>query len=557
MNSRYALAGLILPLLLSTLASEEFSPGARTSGDPYIPAIGNGGYDVQHYDLTINYDPVANRMVSAADITIQATQGLSEFSLDLRGFTNATVTIDGIAAEVSRAPDKLIVTPAEGIVSNRVFHAVVAYSGTPAVITEPDNTRTGWIRIGGGAFVVSEPRAAMGWFPNNNMPADKATFDFHLTVTNTHVALGNGELASKVENPDGTATWHWHMSYPMSTYLATATVGRFDYEKTVGTASLGPNGPLEFYNALESAMSTTQKRTANTTAARQDEIIRFISDELGVPYPFDSHGVVVHRNGLGYALEVQTKSHFDQAVFFPGVLAHEIAHQWYGDSVGPASWREVWFNEGWATWWEWYWNNKQDGNPMTVEQQFTVNYGAGGDWSMPPANLPGAAQLFDYFPIYARPGMMLEAFRQIVGHSTFFAFQRALLTEYAYSSITEAQFITLAKRVAQEHSGFVESWLAKLDEFFQQWLHGTKAPTLSPAGFFRQVPPRLAIRSINPAQVEIAWPTNLVQFHLEVSDDLNGPSWTRVSLPPAVVGSQAKVTLDRPATHQFYRLQSE
>jgi len=557
MKSRFALAGLILPILLSTLAGEEFSPGARTSGDPYIPASGNGGYDVQHYDLTINYDPVANRMVSAADITIRATQGLSEFSLDLRGFTNATVAIDGVAAGVTRATDKLIVTPAEGIVSNRVFQAVVEYSGTPAAITDPDNTRQGWVRIGGGGFVVSAPLGAMGWFPNNNMPADKATYEFHITVTNTHVALGNGELASKVENADGTTTWNWRMDYPMSTYLATATVGRFDYENTKSATDLGPNGPIEFYNAFESAMSAAQKRTAATSAARQEEIIQFISDEIGVPYPFDSHGVVVHRNGLGYALEVQTKSHFDFAVFFPGVLAHEIAHQWYGDRVGPATWREVWFNEGWATWWEWYWNNKQDGNSMTVEQQFTATYNADGDWTMPPANLPGAAQLFNYFSIYLRPAMMLEAYRQIVGHSTFFAFQRTLLAEHAYSSITEAQFIALAKRVAQEHSGFVESYLAKLDEFFQQWLRGTRRPALTPAAFFRQVPPRLAIRSISPAQVEIAWPTNLLQFHLEVSDDLNGASWTRVSSPPTVVAGQAKVALDRPTSHQFYRLQTE
>lgn len=558
MHSRFAAAGLIIPILFSTLAHGQFTPGSRSSGDPYLPASGNGGYDVQHYDLSIHYDPVANRIVSTADITIRADQGLSEFALDLRGFTNATVEIDGVGAQVTRATDKLIVTPADGIEEGRIFHAVIDYSGVPATIIDPDGTREGWVRVSTGGLVINEPRGAMGWFPNNNMPSDKATYDFHITVTNTHTALGNGELRSKVDNGDGTTTWNWHMGYPMSSYLSTATVGRFDYAKTIGATGLSPNGnPIEFHDAIESALSAAQKRAATTNAARQEGIIKFMVDEIGLPYPFDSHGVVLHRNSQNFALEVQTKSHFAFDSIDPTLLAHEVAHQWYGNSVGPATWREIWFNEGWATWWEWYWNNKQNRNPTTVEQQFTATYSSGGAWSMPPARLNGAAELFNYFSVYLRPAMMLEAYRQIVGHSTFFALQRAILTEHAYGSITEAQFVALAKRLAEEHSGFVASHLAKLDEFFQQWLRGTTRPTLTPTAFFRQVPPRLAIRSLDANQLEIGWPTNSVRFVLEQSKDLTSTSWTPVSLPPAVVNGQAKVVLARPDGNQFYRLRSE
>ena len=193
-------------MLLPNLAGAQFSPGARSAGDPYLPAIGNGGYDVQHYDLTINYNPLSWTMVSKADITIRATQGLSEFSLDLRGFGDATVSIDGVAADVVRAGDKLIVTPTDGIVSNRLFHAVIDYSGEPAEILDPDGSREGWVRIPGGGFVVNEPVGAMGWFPCNNAPSDKGTYDFHITVPNTHTALGNGELASMVDNGNDTTT---------------------------------------------------------------------------------------------------------------------------------------------------------------------------------------------------------------------------------------------------------------------------------------------------------------------------------------------------------------
>src|SRR5688572_3878189 len=243
-------------MLLPNLASAQFSPGARSAGDPYLPAIGNGGYDVQHYDLTINYNPVSNTMTSRADITIRATQGLSEFSLDLRGFPGATVSIDGVAASVIRSGDKLIITPAAGIVENRVFHAILNYSGAPAEIQDPDGSREGWARITSGGFVVNEPMGAMGWFPCNNTPSDKATYDFHITVQNTHTALGNGELASRVNNGNGTTTWNWRMGFPMATYLSTSTVGLFDYTRTFSATGRGRSGnPLQFYNAFESALS--------------------------------------------------------------------------------------------------------------------------------------------------------------------------------------------------------------------------------------------------------------------------------------------------------------
>src|SRR5262249_7189375 len=157
----------------------------------------------------------------------------------LHSFPGATVTIDGVAAGAARKGDKLIITPAEGIVDNRIFHAVVNYSGAPAQITDPDGSREGWIRINNGGFVVNEPMGAMGWFPCNNTPSDKATYDFHITVPSTHTALGNGQLTSRIDNHDSTTTWNWRLNFPMATYLSTSTVGQFDFTTTFSPTLLG------------------------------------------------------------------------------------------------------------------------------------------------------------------------------------------------------------------------------------------------------------------------------------------------------------------------------
>ena len=214
MRGRYwaAVGGIFASLALTATASAQtYTPGGRTLGDvlPELAYLGNTGYDAQHYDLTLDYDPVANvfKAGTKADITLRATQNLSEFALDFRGLNVTAVTIDGVAATFTRLNgdpagadryrNKLIVTPAAGILNNRVFHVVVEYSGTPTAMEDPDESFEGWIRTTDGSFVVNEPMGAMTWFPNNNHPADKATYDFHITVPATHTALGNGELVGR------------------------------------------------------------------------------------------------------------------------------------------------------------------------------------------------------------------------------------------------------------------------------------------------------------------------------------------------------------------------
>lgn len=498
-----AIGGVFLSLALSSSASAQFTPGARSVGSVYYTQVGNGGYDAQHYDVTIKYDPVAHVFQSASTkATLRATQGLSEFSLDFVNYYDiSSVTVNGAPATFTKDFDvaaikyKLVITPAAGIPNGSTFEVVVNYSGTPQNFVDPDDSLEGFMRMNInslGSFTMNEPVGAMAWFPNNNYPGDKATYDFHLTAPDAYDAIGNGELASKVENADDTTTWNWNLDYPMASYLSTSTIGLFDDFVYDGATAKNPAGaPLKFYDFIETALPAGTRATNETNRVRQDAIVKYMADTIGAPYPFDSHGVVAGRapSGGTYALEVQTKSHFGSGSVSIGTLAHEIAHQWFGDAVGPASWREIWFNEGWATWWSQWWSNKQNGSTTSTASSFLSNYNSTtadpARWNTAPDSLSGPEQLFDTFPVYTRPGMAFEGYRQIVGDTAFFAFQKALVTEYGHKVITGDQVKALARRIAAEKAGFEASNLAKLDEYWRQWISMPGKPTLTPTTFFQ------------------------------------------------------------------------
>jgi aminopeptidase N len=446
---------LVCAFLLFTggAAAVGFSPGSAGSGDPFFPLAGNGGYDVANYALTLAYDPPTNHLAGTATITATATQDLSRFDLDLRGFSISWVFVDGRAAGFVHNGQELVITPKAGIVAGRQFKVTVDYAGTPSVVTDPDNSIEGWVPTDDGAFVVGEPQGSPAWYPVNDTPRDKATFDFAVTVPAGLTVMANGVLLSH-DTAAGMTTWRWRESDPMAPYLSTATIGRFDLTQYLVDG-------IPAYVAVDPQMAKGQ------VLSKLPEAVRFYSSIYG-PYPFTAVGAIVDKApNVGYSLETQTKPVF---AYMPNeaTLVHELAHQWVGDSVTLAYWPDIWLNEGFATWSEWIWSERQ-GN-KTAHQFFMQMYNtpASADWFWnPPPGDPGiAANLFDG-TVYDRGGMTLQALREKVGDKVFFAIMREWVQSHHYGTVSTPQFIALAERLSGRD----------LDAFFQVWLYEPGKPT--------------------------------------------------------------------------------
>jgi aminopeptidase N len=460
--------------------SDPFTAGARTVGDRLFPAIGNGGYEVRHYDLALAYDPVTDLLQGTATIDATALKNLSEFSLDLHAMPASSVLVDGRQATFKQQPGKLIVTPPEGLPLGRSFTTTVTYASPIVPYTDPDGSSEGWVPTSDGAFVVNEPVGSMSWFPNNNVPTDKATYDLHVTVPGSLEVIGNGTLVSNTVGPDGKRTWHWREDSPMATYLVTATSGEFDVKQATTTGT--PQVPTWY--GLDSSYNPAQKAAMQSRLDETPAILDFFTAFLSTPYPFSSAGGVIDRSNVGYALETQSKpmyavnSGVDPASPLSSTIAHELAHQWFGDDVSPATWSDIWLNEGPAEFFSWLWQERASGTPApTTSQQFDANYANPAmSWSVPPAAPPTAADMFDGDAMYTRGAMVMEALRQIVGEEKFKIVLADYLAAHRYGHASTQQFIDLF-----ESEGGKDP--AKLGVFFREWLYGTEKPGITPANF--------------------------------------------------------------------------
>jgi aminopeptidase N len=432
-------------------------PGADGIGDSYYPKAGNGGYDVASYDLDLRYDPASGRLSGKALITATATAGLTQFDLDFRALTVDSITIDGVAATSKRSGDELVVTPVEPITQGSKFVTAISYAGVPQSYPDPELGQVGFFQTADGEVAVGEPEVAASWYPVNDHPRDKATYTVKIAAPDGLIAMSNGVLEGK-QSAAGWTTWSWAEAKPMASYLATLVIGHYRVQQTTH------DGRPVFL-----AVATSLDPQIDTELARTPEIVDFLASKFG-PYPFDAEGgIVVADRRIRFALENQTRPIYDSSFFQPNrddswVIVHELAHQWYGDSVSLDQWREMWLNEGFATYAEWLWSEKN--GIRTPQQAFDALYAQADSpiWKIPPGN-PSKADLFSK-SVYDRGGMTLQALRMTVGDDAFFRILKDWAQQKQYGNATSAEFIALAEQVSGK----------QLRQLFQDWLYGTVRP---------------------------------------------------------------------------------
>ena len=455
-----ALVAISLAVAPSTtvLAGAAGTPGSDGIGDSYFPLYGNGGYDVEHYDLSIRYSPGSDRLVGDATITAQATMDLSRFNLDFVGLQIDSITVDGADATWAREQGhELVVTPPQALLLNSTFVVRVAYAGVPKSFN--DLVPGGVVTTDDGAIFIGEPQAAAAWFPVNDHPKDKATYDIDLTVPDRLKAISNGRFIGRTPAGTGRTTWSWQVTDPMASYLATAAIGRFQLFRRV------TDDGIHVLDAIDPRAPDEARRSLQ----KEERIVRFLANQFG-PYPFDDLGGIVDRARLGYALETQTRPVYDSH-FFRGhvntfVVTHELAHQWFGDLVSIDDWQHIWLNEGFATYAEWlYFQDRGFGTPQGFSNYWCRNLPPPHSfWKVPPGD-PGADRLFD-IAVYQRGAMTLQALRKSVGSAAFFDILRTWVVDRANGTGNTDQFIQLAESV----SG------VQLDALFDEWLFTPEKP---------------------------------------------------------------------------------
>lgn len=469
------IAVVIFALTGALTFAQEARPGAAPLGedglgDPYFPGFGNGGYDVEHYTIVLTVDIDARTLDGTVTINAVATQPLAQFNLDFLGFTIESLKVNNMAAAYERDARELAITPEEALLEGETFTVAVTYNGTPGegVQEGPERTHAlGWTFFDGGAFVASEPGGAARWFPVNDHPSDKALYTLKITVPKPYVVAANGLLQETLEGQD-TLTYVWEHQHPMASYLVTVAIGDF-----VVQTDEGPDGLL-----IRNYFPASLAEEAEIVFAQTADMIAFFS--ATAPYPFEAYGVVVTEAELYFAMENQTMTLFGSETLSPTswqrhggaeiVIAHELAHQWFGNSISPATWQDIWLNEGFASYMQLAW--------MAHRRGMGMFYGYLEGWydyiaaeSFPPPGDPGAEDFLSP-SVYLRGALTIHALRRQVGEAAFKDIMQTYYTRHQYGIASTADFIAIAEEISSQD----------LTDFFQRWLYDTDLPPKSELG---------------------------------------------------------------------------
>ncbi|MFG3090803.1 M1 family metallopeptidase [Streptomyces antibioticus] len=429
--------------------------------DPYFPDNGDLRYRVHRYELTLDYRPGPNRLSGTARINAIAGRApLTEFQLNLADFRIGRVRVDGRQATYTHRGGKLRMRPAKPLRAGAAFTVEIHWSGNPKPVSSPWGG-LGWEELTDGALVASQPTGAPSWFPCNDRPADKATYLISITTPSAYSVVAGGRLLTRTTKAS-TTTWVYEQAAPTSSYLVGLSIGKY---QTVLLGDPGLGG-VPMHGHIPAHLLPQFSRDF----ARQPAMMDLFQRLFG-PYPFDEYAVVVADEEFDVPVEAQGLSlfgvnHVDGARGSERLVAHELAHQWFGNSVSIADWRHIWLNEGFAKYAEWLWSERSGGRTAQQLAAAAHRLLSGRPQDLRLAD-PGRKSMFDD-RLYERGGLTLHALRCAMGDEPFFRMLRAWAGLHRGGAVSTATFRSHVARHADD----------PLDTLLTAWLDRPELPPL-------------------------------------------------------------------------------
>ncbi|MER5488193.1 M1 family metallopeptidase [Streptomyces sp. NPDC002812] len=461
-------AALLAAASLTLVAAVVPPPKALGIGDALFPELGNPGYDVLSYDLSFAYKDNSSPLDAVTVIDARSLTRLETVNLDFTHGKVASAEVNGEPAGFASVGEDLVLTPARPVEPDLPLHITVRHTSDPR-----GRGDGGWVVTDDGLAMANQADAAHRVFPCNDHPADKAYFTFRVSAPAGKTAVANGVPGALPALRAGAATtWTYRTLHPMATELAQISIG-----DSAVIHRTGPHG-LPLRDVVPAADRERLEPWLKKTAGH----IRWMEERVG-RYPFENYGVLIAKARTGFELETQTLSLFESALFAGGggypewyvesVMVHELAHQWFGDSVSPRTWSDLWLNEGHATWYEALY---ADGlGKYSLERRMREAYqrsdqwrAAGGPPAAPKPAAPGEKIGLFRPAVYDGAALILYALRQEIGVKAFDRVERRWVGEHRDGVAGTEDFVRLASQEAGRD----------LAAFLEPWLYGKKTPAM-------------------------------------------------------------------------------
>ncbi len=431
--------------------------------------------DVNYYKLDVRILGSAPSPTISGTVTTIATvldPLLSSITLDMsNSLVVDSIAVDGSFIDVSKwthsAALLVMTTPRTYIAGERITIAIT-YHGSPVGTgfgsfgaRKLTDRTTDWF------WTLSEPYGASDWWPCINHPSDKAdSVDIWLTCNQNYTAVSQGKLVGVIVNGDSTKTYRWEHRYPIASYLISATITNFS--EFSYWFHYAPSDSMEIVNFVTPTIGG-QNPGYKTSASLVPRMIQIYSNLFGL-YPFVKEKYGHAEFGWGGGMEHQTLTSLGTYAFNESIMAHELAHQWFGDMITCRTWPDVWLNEGFATYCEALYREVQYGE-ATFVAEMTAIMSASKDTSMGSIYLRDTSSVNNMFyqgRIYDKGASVLHMLRHVVGDSTFFAAVRAYANDTAlmYKTASTGDFRNECERISGKDLGY----------FFNEWIFGENYP---------------------------------------------------------------------------------